>query len=318
MKIIITSVFFFLSFLSFAQENSYPHCNCTESYSENGPYKLVSNGTEMETGELLNGKRNGLWTSKNKKGIIIRKANYTNGQLSGTYELFHFDGTTKLKAEFFTGLPIGNWAYYNSKGKVIKAGKYSEGKAVGTWKIYDGKGKQLYTEYNFDTSTETISPKGKQYFQKGGIVRDDQSGEWMVLYLPKRNIKVQTQPLGGYMLASDLFVDYFNLPAIFMNTYAQYEFNTTVKLHNNVAAINTIALLDKSEKFDITGHSLPFMVDTNSPNKLTRVVHKETSIEFLKNQIKEYVMLAGPWISNGADEEIVIRTPFVVNEVKRW
>jgi hypothetical protein len=303
--------------IAIAQETKFGHCNCTETLTSDS-YKVVSNGIEVESGQFEAGKRIGLWQSRNSKGIIIRKANYLNGQLNGSYELFHFDGNPKLSAKFQNGIPSGNWTYFNAKGKIIKQGSYSDGKPSGTWRIMDKKGKKPYAEYNFDTNSETTSPNGNQYFQKGGVIRDDQSGEWLVLYLPRRNIKVKTQPLGGYMLSSDIFADYFNIPTILMDVYTQFEFNTTVKLENGVASIISVDFVGKNEKFDITSHSLPFMVDTNPPSKLSRIEHSEATINFMKDQLAEYVLITAPWITNAENEEIVIRTPIVINEVKRW
>lgn len=120
------------------------------------------------------------------------------------------------------------------------------------------------------------------------------------------------------MLASDLFVDYFNLPTILMNTYTHFEFNTTVKLSNGVPSIESVDLITNKETFDITSHSLPFMVDTNPPSKLSRIKHSDATIKFLKDQLAEYVLICAPWISTVEREEIVIRTPIVINEVKRW
>lgn len=317
MKIkIITFIIAIGSTSVLAQENEFSHCNCKEIQTEES-YKVISNGIEVESGQFENDKRNGLWQSKNSKGLIIRKANYTDGKLNGLYELFHFDGSQKLIAEFENGKASGEWTYFNSKGKIIKNGLFSNGKPSGTWRIMDKKGKKPYAEYNFDTKSEVISSNGNQYFKKGGIIRDDQSGEWMVLYLPIRDIKLKTQPLGSYLLASDLFADYFNVPTILMNTYTHFEFNTSLKLENGVASIVSVDLLENAEKFDVTSHSLPFIVDTNSPSKLSQIEHSPETIRFLKDQIAEYVMISAPWITSEETETIVVRTPIVINEVKK-
>lgn len=317
MKINLTVLLLAIYSFVYGQEIKFNHCNCTETLTGE-TYKVVSNGVDVESGQFEKGKRTGSWLSKNSKGTIIRNANYEDGKLHGSYKLFHFDGRPKLEADFQNGSPSGQWTYYNAKGKVIKQGSFSNGKPSGTWRIMDKKGKKPFAEYNFDSKLETISPNGNQYFKKGGMIRDDQSGEWMVLYLPRRDIKVKTQPLGGYLLSSDLFVDYFNLPTILMNTYAHFEFNTTVKLDNGVAAIVSVELLEDKQKFDITSHSLPFMVETNSPGKLSKIQHSDAAINFLKDQLAEYVLISAPWITTDEHEEIVIRTPIVINEVKRW
>jgi hypothetical protein len=317
MRIILITLITCICNFSFAQETKYSHCDCIEKQTEE-TYKVVSNGIEVESGQFKLGKRTGLWQSKNLKGTVIRKANYTDGQLNGRYELFHFDGSNKLTAEFKNGSPSGSWTYFNAKGKIIKGGNFSDGKPTGTWKIMDKKGKKAYAEYDFNSNTEIISPNTNQYFQKGGVIRDDQSGQWLVLYLPRRAINVRTKPLGGYILASDLFVDYFNIPTILMDAYTHFEFNTTVKLDNGVASIISVKLLKNFQKFDVTSHSLPFMVDTNPPSKLSRIEHSDATVNFLKDQIAEYVLISAPWVSTDELEEIVIRSPIVINEVKKW
>jgi hypothetical protein len=317
MRIVLITLIICICNFSFSQETKYSHCNCIETQTEES-YKVVSNGIEVELGQFLSGKRVGFWQSKSSKGTVIRKANYTDGKLNGKYELFHFNGKQKLIAEFKNGIPLGKWTYYNSKGKIIKEGMFSDGKPIGNWKIMDQKGKKTYAEYDFNSKAELISPNTNQYFQKGGIIRDDQSGQWLVLYLPNRAINVKTKPLGGYILASDLFVDYFNIPTILMDAYTHFEFNTTVKLDNEVASIISVDLLKNIEKFDVTSHSLPFMVDTNPPSKLSRIEHSDATINFLKDQIAEYVLISAPWISTDELEEIVIRSPIVINEVKKW
>jgi hypothetical protein len=316
MKILTLTLLVAFNSFCFAQEKKYNHCDCVETLTDSN-YSIVSNGIEMETGQFLDKKRNGQWISKNHTGVIVRKANYSNGKLNGSYELFHYDGSRKLIAEFVDGLPAGDWTYYNEKGKIIKQGSYDSGKAIGTWKIFDKKGKQVYVEYNFQINSQVISPGTNQYFQKGGVIRDVQSGEWMILFLPYRKIKTASYPLGGHLLASDLFIAYFNVPTVYMNTYAHEEFQTKINLSGGVADITTVEHRERKDGFDISTHSFPFMVDTNSPSKLFRVEHSEASLQFLMDQIKEYVIISGPWIQNESDNEIVIQTPFVINEVRK-
>ncbi len=316
MKIKLTAILIVFTNLVLAQETKYIHCDCTETLTEQA-YSVLSNGIKVESGQFENGKRTGNWLSKNSKGTTIRNANYLDGKLHGAYELFHFDGNPKLKAEFESGSPKGEWIYYNAKGRIIKQGTFTDGKPSGKWKILDKKGKKQYAEYDFNTNTETMSAQGNQYFQKGGIIRDDQSGEWMILYLPRRNIKVKTQPLGGYMLASDLFADYFIVPTIFMNTYAQYEFDTKLKIENGSASVISSQLIEDNYDFDITSHSLTLMVETNSPNKLSAVKHSKASINFLKEQLAEFILISGPWIGEQS-EVITIQSPIVINKINRW
>lgn len=313
--LVFTSLFWFTNIN--AQRKEFIHCNCTETLTDES-YKVISNGIEVESGQFEAGKRTGIWVSKNIKGTVIRKANYSDGKLNGNYELFHFNGKPKLTASFEDGKPSNQWTYFNAKGKVIKQGVFSNGKPTGIWKIMDKKGKKAYAAYDFDTNSEITSGNNQRYFQKSGMSKDDQSGEWLVLYFPRRDIKVKTQPLGGYMLSSDLFIDYFNIPTLLMDTYVQFEFNTTVKFENGVASVIAVDLLKNQDKFDITSHSLPFMAGTNPPSKLSHIEFSDATIAFLKGQLAEYVLIMNPWITSSENEEIIIRNPLIINEVKRW
>lgn len=316
MKNFCIAIVFFTSLFTFAQEKTYSHCNCSEILTSDS-YKVVSNGVDVETGQIKDGKRHGLWESKSKKGIGLRIANYVDGELHGAYKLFHDNGIKKLIAVFKNGKPSGEWTYYNTKGKTIKHGQFIEGKPVGIWKVYDKKGKKVYAEYNFDTQTEIIASDGRRYLKKGGINKDEQSGEWVILFSPNRSIEVDTKPLGGYDLASDYFVNYFNIPTILMNTYAHFEFMAKMRLKNG--GLESMEIIDNEDsRFDETSHSLYFMVETNPPNKLSRVKYSEATIQFLKDQVMEYVLIASPWVSLKDTEEIDVQIPIVINEVKKW
>jgi len=301
-----------------AQTNkSYPHCDCTETLSESGNYRLKSGGIFFEDGNYVEGKRNGYWITKNSEGNTLIKANYENGSLHGGYDLFHFKGQPKLTAQFKNGLQDGNWIYYNEKGNIIKEGNFSNGKPIGIWRVYDKKGKKLYVEYDFDNKAELLKNPGKKYFNKGGVARDDQSGEWMILYWPDRNIQSQIEPIGGYLLAGDLFLDYLNIPAMFMNTYIHKEYLAKVEVRDGQVRLVNLEEIDKKVRLDKTKPSFPFIVQTNSPNKLHAVKHSSESYQLVKDRIADSINLSGPWITNGYNGEIEIRIPFVINDIRR-
>jgi len=315
MRILLTIILTAITSIVLAQETNYSHCNCKEVLTKE-EYKLISDGVEMEIGQFANGLRNGLWISRNIKGIVIRKANYVNGQLDGKYSLYHFSGEPKLLAEFKLDQPVGQWTFLNEKGKVVKQGRYSEGTPVGIWKILDKKGKKPYVEYDFDSKTEIYS-NGGQYFTKTGVIRDDQSGEYLILGFLQRIIQAEVQPLGGYMLAADLFADYLNVPTVFMDTYTQIENEISIEFSNGIPVNIRAAPYEKTPRFDNSKPSFPFLVDTNAPSKLSRISPSDASVIFLTNQIQEYAHLIGPWMAEKFDGVEKIRVPFVINEVKR-
>lgn len=315
MKTVFTILALVYSTLSFSQEKSYSHCGCLESRTESS-YKVSSNNVIVDEGQFVNGKRHGQWISRDTKGNMIRKATYENGMLENDYELFFQNGKPKVKGHFNHGLPDGEWGYYNNSGKVLKSGRYNNGLPVGIWKVYTKNGKKLMAEYDFDHQKEILSTDGKQYFSNGGILKDEQSGEWMVVYQPYRDIKAVSQPVGGYLLASDMFMMNFNLPTLLMHSKNTLEFRAKIKFENGVIVDVSIDRLDKGERFDEKSGSVSYMVSTNKESKLYKEAPSPATIEFLQDQLKEFVLLAGPWtkMENG---EITLQIPMVINNIKR-
>lgn len=315
-RIILLSLCVLFSLPAFSQTNNYDFCGCTEKLSTERKYTLECGNVLMEEGECLNGDRTGTWVTRNSSGQIIIKANYSNDNLSGKYEQYHFKGTPKLTANFKDGLPDGRWIYKNDKGKVIKEGSYQLGKPTGTWKILEKKGKKLIAEFDFSTNKSTLE-SGKRYFEKGGIARDDVSGEWMILGFPQRNISKEIEPLGGYLLAGDMFLDYLNIPSMYMNTYAHYEFIAKVTISDGVVSSIAIEERKKEDRFNSSEPSFPFLVTTNSPSKLSRVEHSDISLNLVKGRIKDVVALTGPWKAQNLTGVVEVQIPWVVNDMKR-
>lgn len=313
--LILTIILF--AFPAFSQTKEYSFCDCKEAISKSGDYTLTCNNIQVEEGRYKDENRTGLWTSRNIEGQVIIKANYKNDYLDGSYEQFHFKGVPKIKAQFSNGQPVGNWIYYNEKGRVIKEGQFDNGKPTGVWKIYNKKGKKLVVDYDFDNQKPINWGQAERYFDKGGTARDDQSGEWMVLHFPNRNISTKIEPVGGFLLAGDLFLDYLNIPYVFVNTYTHYEFIAKLEISDGNIQVNEVLERNKGERFDPTKPSFPFIVQTNSPSKLTRTEHSQMSIKLLKNRIKDIVAISGPWTVKEYSGPIEIQIPFVVNDLKK-
>ena len=303
----------------FAQTNTnYSHCDCVETTSASDEYQLKCGDVIIEQGKYQNGKRIVDWVTRSSGGTIIIKAHYTDGVLDGTYEQFHFKGKPKLTAHFQKGVPAGQWTYFNDKGKIIKVGSFSDGLPTGIWTIYDKNAKKVVAQYDFDNKAEKVSGREARYLNKGAIARDDASGEWMVLHFPNRNIKSQIEPLGGYLLAGDFFLDYMNIPSMFMNTYAHYEFIAKLKVSNGVVSVVDIIERSKTDRFDYSSPSFPFIVQTNAPNKVSNVQHSEESAKLLKDRLHEVISISGPWITNGYEGTFEIQLPFVLNDIQRF
>jgi hypothetical protein len=296
-------------------EEAFPHCNCTEIRTADS-YKVTSNNVTVEEGHFVDGKRDGTWISRDVKGNVIRKANYKEGDLNNTYELFYQNGKPKVSGIFVNGRPDGEWNYYNKSGKIIKRGSYTNGVAIGVWTIFDKKGKKPIAEYDFSKNQKILDPNGKQYFSNGALLQDEQSGEWIFVYLPLTETTVAEQPVGGYALSNNLFINNFNLPTLLMNTKNTIEYAAKVKFDKGAIQDISIEALDKAPSFDINSHYFSFMVSTNKESKLHNVKPSQATLEFLKYQLKEYIWLAGPWV-NAQNTEINIQIPLVINNLKK-
>ena len=283
------------------QETKYPHCNCTELANETGAYTLTCNGILVESGNYKDGKKDGLWTTKSSNGIVLSTINYTDGKLNGSYLLYSAKGNPRLIASFQNGLKDGDWQFFS----------YALGKPVGEWKIYNKKGKSLWLTYDFDNPG--TNDTSFRYYGSGGIVQDDPSGEWMVMRTINRSTLKGSAPLGGHLLASDYFVDFLNIPTLFMNTYAKFNFIATLKLEGSAVTSVSVKKVDKHNNSSNTA-SYPFVFDTNSPGKLSKVDHNDQSINFLRERILETMNVIGPWVQlSEAPEEIDIHISFVLN-----
>lgn len=291
--------------------NEYPYCKCVEKINEQ--YQLTCNGNQIVTGQYNNGQKSGKWTTKNAKGTVIKNADYVDGRLNGKYELFHFDGKPKLVASFANGQQDGTWQYFNEKGKLIKTGSYKSGNPVGTWTIFDKGGKKAIATYDFDNKNSS-NPNAPPYFKNGGIERDDQSGEWYIIYYPERNPKSEVQPFGGYALACDFFLKHMTIPTTMMDTYTNFNFMVKLQVENNAIKNISSSYVDRIS-YNPSMPTLPFIVSTNPPGKLRRVEHNDKSIDLLRESIEETTMIMGPWIGNSSAD---IYVPFVLNDIKRY
>ena len=294
----------------------YPHCNCVEKINtkENDPeklegaYELICKDKQIVSGSYSNGLKSGKWITKTPKGTIIKNVEYVEGKLHGKYELFYYNGTPKLSGNFVNGQEDGLWQYFNEKGKSIKSGSYQLGKPVDIWVITDKSGKKPLATYNMATVplTNTEVPS---YLKRGGIERDDQSGEWYIKAPIAVNPQSAVQPLGGYDLSRDLFFRYLPIPSTVMDTYINFNFQVRLEVEGNRVK-NIQAKLTDDIDFKYRQPSYPFMVSTNPPGKLKRVQHSKRSINQLEEDIEDAIRVMGPWIGNTT---IDIRVPFVLN-----
>lgn len=295
----------------------YEHCNCmetinysiTDSNIKDGKYELICDNIVVEKGNYKKGYKDGTWSIKNLNGTLISEIEYSNGKLNGNYKLFYYEGARKLEASFENNLPIGQYTYYSKKGKIIKNGKYDNGSPIGVWKIYNKKGKKIIFEYDFDNKKSLISNnyKSKNPF----LPRDDESGEYIIIYSLNKPINSQVKPFGGFTYSNELFVELLNVPLVLMNTFTNFEFQVKAKVKNGAIMVDDVNYsMHKSSESPY----FSYIAQTNSPKKIKRINHNNQSITKIKERIFETLMILGPWIGE-VENEIEIFVPFVLNEI---
>ena len=320
-KVLIILMITILSYQSSLSqtETRYQHCDCKEiiNYSEkdslikNGEYLFTCNNSLTEKGRYKNGKKDGLWLVHNQKGILISKIEYSEGKLNGKYELFFFEGEPKFKGQFENELPSGEWKYFNKKGKITKQGKYENGKPIGIWKVFNKKGKKIIAEYDFNNNKELITSNPK--IKKSILPRDDESGEYIIIYFPNRNNLTNNVPFEGSIISNNYFIDLLNVPFVLMNTETQFEYKITAKITEGILKIENINK-QNSIKYSNNRVTFPYIAQTNSPKKIKRIQHTDILIEKVKDRIYETLMILGPWKSK-SNESFEIHIPFVLNNI---
>lgn len=311
-------ILLFLLTINAQTTTEYEHCKCTEiiNYSENdknlkdGKYKLKSEDGVIETGNYKEGLKEGIWSITNRDGVVVSEIEYSNGKLNGKYNLFNFDGDPKLNALFENNNPVGKWTYYSKKGKIIKQGKFNDGKASGVWKINKNNGKKTIFEYDFDNNESLISNNYKP--KNPFLPRDDESGEYIIIYRLNQEIESEVSPFGGYIYSNELFVELLNVPIVLINTYTLYEFNVKASIKNGSLTVNDINYSPNKSN----NPYFSFIADTNSPKNLKRIKHNDHLIAKMKERIFEALMVLGPWVSKD-EKEIELSVPFVLNETDR-
>jgi antitoxin component YwqK of YwqJK toxin-antitoxin module len=137
-------------------------------------------GKTIETGFFKNGKKDGEWITYNKKGALIRKINYSDGQLNGTCEVFSANGTPKLNAFFNGGEKSGKWTYFTSNGKIFMTGEFESGKPINTWTINDKRGKAPVIQYDYNSKKYLINqPLG--LYKDNDVIQNDNTKEYYIL-----------------------------------------------------------------------------------------------------------------------------------------
>lgn len=93
-----------------------------------GTVPVVQNGWQevqipdggVMKGEVLDGLRQGPWTSYFADGTIRSRGTYVNGQLHGPTEVFHPSGAPYYRGNYGNGTAVGEWQFYDEAGVLVK------------------------------------------------------------------------------------------------------------------------------------------------------------------------------------------------------
>lgn len=88
--------------------------------------QLYSNGSLRSMGELIDGKRNGIWTFYHMNGQKQTQATFVDGKEDGQYMVFHPNGVPLYIGHYNQGTRVGTWEYYDEDGTLIKKQDYDK------------------------------------------------------------------------------------------------------------------------------------------------------------------------------------------------
>jgi antitoxin component YwqK of YwqJK toxin-antitoxin module len=116
--------------------------------------------TVTTTGRYRNGRRDGVWIHRDDSGRLYVRIRYSPepadpvltavspeiGNENGPFERYYPDGQIELSGSYRAGRFDGMFRRYRRTGQLEYEGRYREGVKEGLWKIYDGSGALLREE----------------------------------------------------------------------------------------------------------------------------------------------------------------------------
>jgi hypothetical protein len=312
---VLTIILFHL--VSVAQEKiTYDHCNCediieTLNPKPHGKYTRTCGNQVIETGNFLNGEKDGEWKSYSTSGTLIKVIHYSNGTLDGDVFFNYSSGKKKLSGSFLKGLKNGYWEFYSPENKLQWDVSYSNGTPTGSVQVYDRKGKKVISSFNFDTDSYTKSTSEFSLFdQEPVVLQDATSTGWFVMLIPEPEENAAKSGLNQKNTDSELLLSMLEIPTEHFNTYLKIPYNITLSFENyGVKSLE----IERGTLAREGNPIFPFAVMTNDPDQLHRIEPKEFSLMLLDSKIKETFSLIQPWqIKNG---EFNMTFYYIINEI---
>lgn len=318
MKFILTLFITILSVLvSNAQEKiTYQHCNCTDvietlNPNPNGKYTRTCDSKIIETGNFINGQKEGEWKSYSTEGTLIKTIHYSNGVLNGEVLFNYASGKKKLSGSFSNGQKNGYWAFYSQEDKIQWDLTYDHGKPTGNAQSYDKKGKKVLISFNFETGSYLKNDSELSWFEGDpSVLQDATSTGWFLLFFPNMEENAEKLKLDQKNTDSQLFLSMMEIPSEFFDTYNKTKYVVNFSFQDyGLKSLQVEREKDANENAPV----FPFAVITNDADKLSRIEHQEFSMWLLDSKIKEAFSLVQPWQIKNGDFQVIFY--FIINEI---
>jgi len=118
-------------------------------------------------GQLINGKKNGKWTTTYKNGQLESEESYLNDTLYGCQLVYYTSGQLYIKRNYFKGKEVDSILWYHSNGQInIEEFSDSSGLKQGPFKIYYSTGQPSQIAYHKDGE---LDGESRSFFDNGQL-----------------------------------------------------------------------------------------------------------------------------------------------------
>jgi len=140
---------------------------------------------ERPKGHLINGQKNGEWTTYFKNGQLASVETYKNDTLHGRQIHYTPSGRYNLRANYKMGVKVDSFFLYTGNGDLnLQEFRDSTGKQQGIFKVYDANGQVIqignYKDGKFDGEFKTFFSTG-QLKAIEHYNMSDRIGKWIEL-----------------------------------------------------------------------------------------------------------------------------------------
>lgn len=159
--------------------------------------KVILEGFEEPEGQIIDGKREGLWVFNSGSNIV--KGYYRNDQMNGWWQYFYEKQKLRMEGEYDDDLLNGLWTYYYLEGGVKRIIKWSKGLMDGISKSYSSSG-VLREILNYDSGIltgvcERYSDDGHK-LEEGAYYGGMKHGAWSIYGDDGQKTKLETYKSG--------------------------------------------------------------------------------------------------------------------------